>query len=369
MKKYIYYLFLSFVVLSMIGCGKKKENNGDNVIRDYVADKVEVTPKPTEVVEPVVTPIEEDTIHEGEMRSMLTGLWVSEEIGKKRPFAIQFNNFKSVSNQSGIGQSDILYEALVEGGITRLLAIGQNFSGDRFGSVRSARHYFVSIADEYDSIYIHYGRTKYAVSKLKELEIEDLEGMSGIGTTLFYRDESIKAPNNAFTSIDRILESIQIKGYETAYAEDYEAHFSFYEEDTQLSEGTDVNKVTTKFSAYTKPYFEYHEEDKLYYRYQFGAIHKDSVTGNQLSFKNVIIQFVNEWDIDKNDYQTMDFEDASGSGYYISNGNMVPITWKKKEASSWMRYYNDEGEELTINPGKTFVAIFPDDRTKDVVIE
>ena len=70
------------------------------------------------------------------MRSHLTGLWVPVEIGNKRPYAIQFSNFKTVRNQWGIGQADIVYEALVEGGITRLLAIGQNFTGDRIGSIK-----------------------------------------------------------------------------------------------------------------------------------------------------------------------------------------------------------------------------------------
>ena len=48
------------------------------------------------------------------MRSNLTGQWVPLEIGSKRPLAIQFNNFKTVKNQWGIGQADILYEAITE---------------------------------------------------------------------------------------------------------------------------------------------------------------------------------------------------------------------------------------------------------------
>ncbi len=258
---------------------------------------------------------------------------------------------------------------MVEGGITRLLGIGENYSGDRIGSTRSSRHYFVSIADEYDAIYIHYGKTKYAVSKLKELGMDNLDGETGIGTTVFYRDKSLKAPHNAFASLEGILAGIEKKGYETQHAEGYEAHYKFYEADTDLSAGSNVNKITVDFSGYNTPYLEYNATDKLYYRYQFGAVHKDAVTGKQLTFKNIIIQFVKEWDIDKNDYQTMDLTDASGSGYYITNGKMVPITWKKKEATRWMRYYNEAGEELTINPGKTYIALFPNNRTKDVVIE
>ncbi|MDF2943689.1 MAG: putative secreted protein [Herbinix sp.] len=368
MRKISYFILLSVTMLLLIGCKKKSD---DGAIKDLD----DATKNPTITIQPTdppavvsVTQVPEEN-HEGQMKSYLSGLWVPEEIGKKRPYAFQFNNFKTVSNQWGIGQADIVYECIVEGGITRLLGIGENYTGDRIGSTRSARHYFVSIADEYDSIYIHYGKTKYAVSKIKELGINDLDGDSGIGTTVFYRDKSIKAPHNAFASVEGILAGIEKKGYETQYKEGYKPHYSFYEGDTDLTSTSNVNKISINFSAYNSPYLKYDATDKLYYRYQFGAAHKDSLTGKQLAFKNVIIQFVKEWDIDRNDYQTMDLEDASGEGYYITNGKMIPITWKKKEATRWMRYYNEAGEELTINPGKTFIALFPRDRTEDVEIE
>lgn len=362
MKKTAFTVILMLTALLFIGCKKENKNNGDNAIKDYESN-VSATPIPT------AAPVIPEESHEGEMRSMLTGLRVPEEIGKKRPYAFQFSNYKTVKNQWGIGQADIVYEALVEGGITRLLAIGENYSGDRFGSMRSSRHYFASIADEYDAIYIHFGKTKYAKSKLAELKIDNLDGIEGIGTTVFYRDNSMKAPHNAFASLDGILAGIKKKGYETMYPEGYEPHFAFYSEDTNLDTGSAANKVTIDFSSYAAPYLDYNSEDKLYYRYQFGGPHKDSNTDQQLTFKNIIVQFVKERDIDRNHYQTMDFEDASGSGYYISNGKKVDITWKKKESAGRMRYYDASGNELTINPGKTYIAIFPDNRLNDIGIE
>ena len=358
-------------MILLFGCKKDTTNDDDGVIKDYVGQQdATITPSPTEKPSEVtVIPEITEVNHDGQMRSYISGLWVSKEIGKKRPIAFQFSNFKTVSNQSGIGQADIVYECLVEGGITRLLGIGENYTGDRIGSTRSARHYFVSIADEYDAIYIHFGRTKYAVSKIKELGIDDIDGQSGIGTTVFYRDNSINVPHNAFASLEGILAGIKKKGFETQYGKGYEAHYSFYEEDTDLTAGSKVEKISIKLTTYNSPYMEYNSTDKLYYRYQFGATHKDAVTGKQLAFKNIIVQFVKEWDIDKNDYQTMDLENASGSGYYITNGKMVPISWKKNEATRLMRYYNEAGEELTINPGKTYITLFPRDRTEDVVIE
>lgn len=371
MRKAALVIIIALFVITMIGCKKDKKP----IDKDDIIQEVEVTipPIPTDINTPEpAKPTDEPEIiednHEGEMRSNLSGLWVPIEVGSKRPYAIQFSNFKTVRNQWGIGQADIVYEALVEGGITRFLAIGENFTGDRLGSVRSSRHYFVSLADEYDAIYIHYGKTKYAVSKLKELKIDNLDGETGIGNTVFYRDKSMKAPHNAFTGLAKILEGIKQKGYETKHSQDFEPHYKFYEEDTDLSNGEACKKLSINFTD-NKPYFTYDPVEKQYLRFQFGEVHKDSNTGEQLSFKNIIVQFVKEWNIDKNGYQTMDIEDAEGSGYYITNGRKIDITWKKKEKDKWMRYFDSTGVELTINPGKTYIAIFPDNKTNKVVIE
>ena len=83
----------------------------------------------------------------------------------------------------------------------------------------------------------------------------------------------------------------------------------------------------------------------------------------------MIIQIVHEWDKDHNDYQDMDLEDASGKGYYISMRQCVPITWKKNEKNRSMFYYDESGEVLKINEGRTFISIFPDFRLSKLKIE
>lgn len=363
MKKRTIIIIFIIMMISLIGC-KKKEKEEDIGTDVGITTIPTITTTPVPILSP--TPVPEN--HDGEVKSKLTGLWVKEEIGNKRPYAIMLNNIKLASPQSGTSEAGVLYEAIVEGGITRLMGIYEELNEARIGSVRSARHYFVSFADEYDAIYVHYGETTYATKKIKATGIDNLSGLTGIEGTVFYRDKSIRAPHNAFATAEGIVKGTEIKGYDTEYEEDYEAHFTFYEEDSDLTTGQEVEQVTLKFSNYTRPYFEYHSDDKLYYRFQFGTEHIDYNTGKQLAFKNIIVQFVKEWDIDKNDYQTMDIADATGNGYYITNGKKVDITWSKNEATRRMRYYDTQGGELVINPGKTYIAIFPDNSVSDVVL-
>lgn len=358
-KKYTIFILFTMITFLFLGCSKKNQEDIDS-------ETVNIAPTAASTVEPTVAP--EPVNHDNDVRSKLTGLWVPKEVGNKRPIAIMLNNLKLASPQSGISDADILYEAIVEGGITRFLGIFETLDKTSIGSVRSARHYFVSFADEYDAIFVHYGETTYATKKIKELGINNLSGLTGIAETVFYRDKSIKAPHNAFATEEGIRKGAEIKGYRLDYEKGYEGHFTFYEENTDIVSNQAAKKVTLNFTSYTNPYFTYNDEDKLYYRYQFGTEHIDKNTGKQLAFRNIIVQFVKEWDIDKHDYQTMDLANAKGNGYYITNGKLVEITWTKNESTRKMRYYDKQGHELVMNPGKTYIAIFPDNRVKEVVI-
>lgn len=371
-------VLLLSLVITIVGCKKQNE-----------ATKEELTPTPTEAVEeledPTPTQTEEATetptptkeaevAPEGMARSKLTGEWVDKKVTKQRPYAVMMNNISVANPQSGIGEASIVYEALTEGGITRLMAIFEDLYDEdgklleRIGSCRSARHYFVSFADEYDAIFVHYGQTKYATKKIEKLHVNNLSGLTWIGDTVFYRDKSIKAPHNAFASGKGILEGTKKLKYRTKYEKGYKSHFKFYKEDMDLGGTQTVNKVTLKYSNFA-PYFEYDQESKTYKRFQYGGKHIDYNTKKQLEFKNIIIQLVEESNIDKNGYQTMKIENNTGKGYYISNGTAVPITWKKNESNRKMRYYNQAGELLTINPGKTFISVFPDNKTDDITFE
>jgi len=376
--KVIAVLLLCALITTGAGCKKKKK---PEEVSPTPTQEMTQTEKPTGDAAETPDPDgkveqEEEAGHEGEVRSILTGEWVKKETANNRPYAIMINNIINANaGQCGTSEASILYEALAEGGITRLMGIFEDvYDQDgnpikRIGSTRSARHYYVSFADEYDAIYVHFGETKYATKKIKNLGIDNLSGLTGIGNTVFFRDKSIRAPHNAFASGEGLLKGTKSKKYRTTYKDGYEGqHFKFYNEDTDLDSTNQVKKLTLKYSSF-KPYFVYDEKEKVYKRFQHGGEHIDHNTGKQLAFKNIIVQFVHEYDIDKKHYQTMDITNNKGNGFYISNGVYVPITWEKDESKKKMNYYDQTGEVLKINPGKTFISIFPDNRKNDVVFE
>lgn len=293
--------------------------------------------------------------HEGKIRSKLTGEWVDEAIGNRRPIAVMLNNIKEAIPQSAIEAAGVIYEAPVEGGITRLMGIFEEFDDlDKIGSVRSCRLYYCYFAKEFDAVYVHWGQAIYAQDLLNSSNIDNLNGLELEGTT-FFRSSDRVAPHNGYTSGERLLAGIDKKGYRTNYNSDYQSKFTFAENgEVTLANGASAKKITPGY-AVNKPWFEYNETDKLYYRFQYGDKQIDVETGNQLAYKNIIMQNVKYYDYGDGYYYI--YTTGSGTGKYITNGKAIDITWKKDTEFGVTKYYDLSGKEIEINTGKTWVCI------------
>lgn len=329
---------------------------------------------PSTTESPTSTPVPTPTIdpHLNDVRSSITGEWVSKKTEKKRPYAVMINNIEyAFQHQKGTSKADIIYEALAEGGITRMLAIYQDPSKVKvIGSIRSARHYYVQFANEWNAIYCHFGHTKYATAKIEELGINNLSGLSGIGSTVYERDYSVSAPHNVYTSGKKLQKGAKILKYSQKQDSDKVAkHFNFHEEDTELDSKKKANKITLPFSNYSTCVLKYNEKKKTYQKFEYNQKHMDTYYKKQLAFKNVIVQLVSESNIDHNGYQTMDLSNSSGEGYYITNGKRIKITWERNEAENKMVYKDKNGNTLRINPGKTYIAVYPTSRQQFISIK
>lgn len=339
-------MILGVVTFSLAGCGKKEEPATTQVATTQEATTEEATTENT---------------HEGENYNELTGEW-SKDYEPKRPIAIMINNIVDALPSSSTKKADIIFECMVEGGITRLMPIFSEYDDiEKLGSVRSARHYYINIANEFDAIYFCYGQSKPAKEYLEKGYIDAVNGLTYDAG--YYRDNSRVAPHNVYTTGERIAKGIEDFGYTTTYSETHEKVFSFNEEDTDLENGTTANTVHVSFGSYMKPYFEYDEEKGVYKRYEYGNAQIDSEADeedNVLEFKNVIvIQSHYECINTKNDLQELT-RVGSGTGYYCTNGKAIPIKWEKSAKKGKTKYLTEDGEVLMLNPGKTWVSIIGD---------
>ena len=114
--------------------------------------------------------------------------------GNDRPFAVMIDNHQDAWPQAGLQDAYMVYEIIVEGGETRLMALFKGVDLEKIGPVRSARHYFIDYAMENDAIYVHFGESPQASSDIKKYSIDEIDGISEDGTT-FWRVKDKAAPN------------------------------------------------------------------------------------------------------------------------------------------------------------------------------
>ena len=348
------------LMLLFTGCGKTESSSQEQPVSSAEPSVVSEAEVSSSVVpEPVALQAEEidPNAPEGMAKSYLTGKYVDEAISRQRPVAVMLNNIKDACPQSGIENADVLYEAPVEGGITRLMGIFENYRDlDKIGSVRSARIYFVRFALGWDAIYCSVGHSKYAVDLLDSPGTDSMDGVDGTGANVYYRTEDREAPHNCYASAEGIAKGIKTQGFSTDYDPNYHGYFQFVNEgETASYDGVKANKVRNGY-FHNDPYFTYNEEDQLYYRFQFDAKQIDDETGNQLAFKNLILQYCDYEMYDDDKSLNIDIN-SGGKAQYITNGICTELTWNRDKDTGITHYYLADGAELELNTGKTYVGI------------
>lgn len=271
-----------------------------------------------------------------------------------RPIAFMINNIPDALPQSGIYGADYIYELLVEGGYTRIMAIyTKNIDVNKIGPIRSARHYFYDISMEYDAIYAHFGGSNRAYEDIKTLGIPNLNGMYLDGQ-MYWRDKNRKAPHNAYTSIEKTLEYAKKYKYNKLV---FSNNFKFNTDDKFIT-GKSAQKVNIPYSKAHSISYEYDNEIKLYKRSMNGKPHMDALIDTQLTAKNIIIQFAKNNSVDDEDRQEI-YLVGEGKGYYITNGKCMDITWEKTLRSVKTVFRNSAGEEIVLNNGQTWIQVIP----------
>lgn len=278
--------------------------------------------------------------------------------GNDRPIAFMIDNHKSAQPQAGLNDAYIVYEIIVEGGESRLMALFKGKNLEKIGPIRSSRHYFLDYAMENDAIYVHYGWSPQAQSDISTYKINNINGISESSKT-FWRVKDKSAPHNAVTSTDEILKVAQKKNYRTT--SDEKSVLNYVTEEVNLDSGEVANKITIPYSTSNKVSYEYDSNTKTYVRYSKGKKQVDWVTGEDIKTKNIIITFAKNYAL--NDGENKDRQGLNNignlDGYYITNGKAIKITCNKSSRTAKTIYKDLNGNEIEVNDGNTFIQICP----------
>lgn len=302
--------------------------------------------------------------------SYLTGEPVASSIGRRRPIAVMLGNSQTACPQSGIGNAGVIYEAPVEGNMTRLMGIFETYDSlEKIGSVRSCRDYYLFYANEFDAVYAHFGQAAYALQYLDQHIVDNLNGLNLDGS-VYFRTTDRQAPHNAYASGATLTQGIQSFGYRQEYKDGYTGHYRFAAEGTEtlLDGGTTANIVHLDCYGDNRPWFEYDGNTKKYNRFQFGGPQVDELTQEQLSCDNIILQYSDCQAYDANGYLNINTT-SGGAGKYITRGKAIDIRWEKDGEWGITRYYDSNGQEIQLNKGKTWVEIVVNEKIASVTYQ
>jgi len=278
-----------------------------------------------------------------------------------RPYAVMINTHNDALPQAGLQDAYIVYELMVEGGVTRMMALFKGKDLAKIGSIRSARTQYLGYVYENDAIYVHAGGAKDALNRISSEGINDVDvdGQYGI------RDTSLNRAweHTLFTSTSLIKKGMDARSFRT---ESNVSNLLTYQiEPLNLDEYQDkivANDISIKYSYYRTSQYSYDETTKTYLRSMNGTKNTDLVTGEQYQVKNIIVYGVNYSNYTYNRYNGYQkiANIGTGEGYYITEGYAIPITWEKSDEKSQTKYkIKATGEDLIVNDGNTYIQIYP----------
>lgn len=302
---------------------------------------------------------------------------------KRRPLAVMIENHEEARPQSGLSYADIIYETVAEGGITRFMAV--NYCGVAaynvgFAPVRSARTYFVDWVSEYDALYNHVGgagqcndptvdeRAK-ALCQIDRFAIKDMDQFAIPFPTCYRNYDRLDHP----VATEHTMVCYSNKLYELAQKRDWTnvdeegvswdenfVEWKFKDEAKESDRGTVSSITFSHWDNMADKYgvkWNYDAATNNYLRINGGQPHIDLETKQQLSAKNIVIQFAKETvGVDEHAhllYGTI----GTGKALLFQDGKAIVGTWKKQTRTGRTTFFDDKGKEVVFNRGQIWIEV------------
>jgi len=313
--------------------------------------------KETDEAEGMLEPSEEKLTN----ASPLTGVQCDNY--KQRPIAVMMAGDAVARPLSGLSEADIVVEMpVITGSVTRLMGVYVCNIPDEVGSIRSARHDYISLVRGWNAIYVHWGGSHFALDELKTGKrytgedlgkVPDIDAISSSGP--FFRKSTVPAPHNGFVSLPKVIDLAKKREYNL---ETNLEGYKFQSKKTIEAEKKDAKegKLYVGFGGVFATSWEYNKENNTYTRYWAGQ--KDVDRGNndsEIKAKNIVVMRASSRQIEGQYNEVTIY--GKGEGKIYHNGQEKNITWKKESFKDTLRFYGEDEKEILLVPGQTFIQV------------
>jgi hypothetical protein len=262
--------------------------------------------------------------------------------------SVKICNLEHCEPQIGLNHADVVFEELVEGGITRYVAVWQSDVPDVVGPVRSVRPMDPDIVSSFGGIVAYSG---WGPEEVHQMILgtglvnvtESTEGM--------YRLPDRVAPYNlALRARDVIAANPGLAAPQQQFA-----YSSDLATSTAALDGAAASTLSLVFSQASENAWTYDAGSGHYLRSQWGGPDLDEA-GAQLNATNVAVMRVNVEDF-MNLPKTVMI--GSGEAWVAAGGKVVHGTWTKTAATSPIHFTDDRGVTVRMAPGNTWIEMVP----------
>lgn len=286
-----------------------------------------------------------DAIIASSTTGLFTGLPSFED--RTRPaIVVKIDNVEDARPPVGINRADVVYEELVEGGLTRLAAVFHSRGSDPVGPVRSARstdvHLFPMLNKPLFANSGGNGGVRYEMSQSTLVDVGN-----SVVPGAYYRDDNRVVPHNLFTSTSELWNAKGSAGGTPPPL------FSFRGPNSALpASAQPIQGVTIRFPTR----IDYDWNGSGWTRTQSGRRHVDS-DGVQIAPTNVIIQFVpyKQSSSDPNSPEAV--VTGSGDAWILTAGRMILGSWSRPDDQSVSVYTDSNGNPISLTPGTTWIEL------------
>jgi len=271
---------------------------------------------------------------------------------EEKPVAVMIGNSPDEwSVQKGLSKAEIVYEIAVEFPFTRFVAF---FLGDIetvVGPVRSSRYYFSRICAEWAAIFAHCGG-----QNLKNRKVLDIDQMNY--PSPFWRDKNIGGWINLFVNPAKLRDEASKQN--KSVSDNQNTHHLLNFRKSDMNNWAQIRKITIKYHADYIVSYEYHNDEKRYYRYINQKPHMDQGNHEQIKVSNIIIQYSLIEKIDSDDLGRVRVElIGEGNGRVFYEGTYQLVKWVKKNKDEQTFFLNKEGSPIMYTQGTTWIHLLP----------
>jgi len=220
--------------------------------------------------------------------SLLNGENVKPEVANRRVVATMIENSPDARPQVGLVQADMVYEAVVEGGITRFMALYQQTQPEKVGPVRSARSYYIDWLSEMDAIYMHAGGSPTALARIGEYGIKDYPHAND-GTYWREPKAGVASEHTLFANVAKVFTNA-VTNKKWSATNDFKTWLfkDAVVPSTAVATTTTVNFTTANYQAA----WLFDPITNTYARSLAGVAHKDRVSNEQIKATNIAVMTV-----------------------------------------------------------------------------